>query len=139
MTAQNQIKNIYGFDFPSDFFSFYKFIERINNDKELVGEYNKGLGLLGMYPGKIFDVFNSDFNSRNLDLIKEGRYEADPPEFFTVLQGDTDGLHWGYYFDAPSTQTVELWVASYYARDAFSISANNHTLFEEAREQLESL
>jgi hypothetical protein len=59
----------------------------------------------------------------------------DPPEFFTVLAGDTDGLHWGYYLDDPATG--EGCVASYYASDAFELSADGDSLFEAVRLDLE--
>ncbi len=138
MTAQEKINNIYGFDFPSDFFLFHKFIKRIEGDDKLKGKYDQGLGLLSMYPGPPFAIFDDDFNTEQKDIIETGRFAADPPEFFTVLYGDTDGLHWGYYIDEPSAAQPTFWVASYYAKDAFSIGANNRTLFEESRERLES-
>src|SRR5262249_34546950 len=65
------------------------------------------------------------------------RYHDDPPEFFTVLAGDTDGLHWGYHLDDPAR--AEGCVAHYYARDAFELSTDGDTLFEAVRLHLEYL
>lgn len=62
------------------------------------------------------------------------RFYRDPPEFFTVMTGDTDGLHWGYWFDAPGEQPPV--VASYHHADAFQLSATR-SLFEAVRNELE--
>lgn len=137
MTPQQHIKNIYGFDFPEDFFLFHEFAQRLAIHPDLQGRFNKGLGLLDIYLGSVFSVFNADFDPSKKDLIETGRHYNDPPEFFTVLGGNTDGLHWGYYVDIPLEQPPVFWIASYYSRDAFQISANNRTLFQEARDQLE--
>ena len=36
---------------------------------------------------------------------RDDRFFNDPPEFFTVLRGPADGLHWGYWFDQPGELT----------------------------------
>jgi hypothetical protein len=60
----------------------------------------------------------------------------DPPEFFTVLVGDTDGLHWGYWLDDPDAGP-EGCVAHYWASDSFEFTADGDTLFEAVRTNLE--
>ncbi len=50
--------------------------------------------------------------------------------------GDTDGLHWGYWFDDPN-HSSDYCIASYYSRDAFEISVDGHGLFEAFRLRLE--
>lgn len=65
------------------------------------------------------------------------RFFDDPPEFITVLVGHSDGLHWGYWFDAPGK--LEPVVASFSANDAFEIGTSGVTLFEAMREHLEAL
>lgn len=136
--AKEHIRNIYGFDFPEDFFLFYEFAQRLADHPDLQGTYDKGLGLLNMSLMSPFRVFEPDFDPNEKDIIEDARHQADPPEFFTVLGGHTDGLHWGYYVDMPSENQPVFWVASYYSRDSYSISAGNHTLFQEARDELES-
>ena len=64
------------------------------------------------------------------------RYYDDPPEFFTVFSGDTDGLHWGYWFDDPDN-SPSCCVAEYFSRDAFELTEDGETLFEAFRLQLE--
>mgnify|MGYP000619187495 CR=1 FL=1 len=66
MTPQQHIKNIYGFDFPEDFFLFYEFAQCLAVHPDLQGEYEKGLGLLGMYLGAAFNVF--DPNKKGKDF-----------------------------------------------------------------------
>lgn len=68
---------------------------------------------------------------------EEARFYDDPPEFVTVLSGLMDGLHWGYWFDAPGE--LEPVVVSYFANDAFELSAHGTSLFEAVREHLEAL
>ena len=63
------------------------------------------------------------------------RYYNDPPEFFTVLTGDSDGLHYGYWVDDP--RTGKGTVASYFAEDAFELSPDGDSLFEAVRLDLE--
>ena len=68
-------------------------------------------------------------------LLLHWRYYNDPPEFFTLLLGDMDGLHWGYYLDDSATQSG--CVASYYTNDAFELMPDGDTLFEALRLDLE--
>lgn len=67
---------------------------------------------------------------------EEARFYNDPPEFVTTLGGLMDGLHWGYWFDAPGE--LEPVVVSYYANDAFELSVHGASLFEAVREHLEA-
>ena len=81
----------------------------------------------GVYPGKVrhgfgganvgyrkreltlnpFEVLAGRFDGRvpRNSLLLHWRYYDDPPEFFTVLAGGTDGLHWGYFLDDPPRGT----------------------------------
>lgn len=49
-----------------------------------------------------------------LDARLDMRYRRDAPQFVTFLSGDSDGLHWGFWYDDPEHFPV---VASNYARD----------------------
>lgn len=118
MTAQEHIRNIYGFDFPTSFYEFYEFAQRLNEHPALQRKYEKGLGMIGMYLAEPFDVFKADFDPNKQDMVETVRHYNDPPEFFTILSGDTDGLHWGFYIDQPTGNPYDIWVASYYSRDA---------------------
>ncbi len=132
---RRQLRSLYGFDFPEDFFLFWDLACRCRlleplaflaetTETHLVGPFEVLAGRFG------FDKRRPKF-SQHLHW----RYYLDPPEFFTVMTGGTDGLHWGYYLDDPAAGSGG--VASYYARDAFEMSADGDTLFEAVRLSLE--
>jgi hypothetical protein len=123
----------YGFDFPDDFYRFWDFVSRLAPLDPLAGlAETLDVRLVGP-----FEVLSGRFDGRvpRHSLLLHWRYYGDPPEFFTVLAGGSDGLHWGYFLDDPPHDTS--CVASYYARDAYELSANGDTLFEAVRLHLE--
>ncbi len=77
-----------------------------------------------------------DGRSPRLSPLLHWRYHLDPPEFFTVLLGNVDRLHWGCYLDDPADGRG--CVASYYADDAFELSADGDDLFQAVRLELEA-
>jgi hypothetical protein len=128
----DRLRELYGFDWPDDLFRFWDFARRLQplNPLEALAE---PLGIVLVGP---FEVLAGRFNGRTprYSQVLHWRYYDDPPEFFTVLAGDTDGLHWGYYLDDPGPGRVSRpTVASYYARDAFELSADGDSLFEAVR------
>ncbi len=50
-----------------------------------------------------------------LDPRLDMRYRADAPQLVTFLGGDSDGLHWGLWYDSPAYAPV---IAHNYARDS---------------------
>lgn len=50
-----------------------------------------------------------------LDPRLDMRYRCDAPQFVTFLGGDSDGLHWGFWYDSPAHAPV---IAHNYARDS---------------------
>ena len=122
----------YGFDFPDDFRRFWEFVSRLSPLDPL----NALAEVAGVVLVGPFEVLSGRFDGRvpRYSLLLHWRYHDDPPEFFTVLAGDTDGLHWGYYLDDPGEPGC---VASYYARDAFELSTDGDSLFEALRLHLE--
>lgn len=123
------LKKNYGFSFPESFFEFYNFYKDITKkDSEILWDS------LGISLGSVFEVFNSNVSDK-FNPLYESRYYKDPPEFFTILYGDTDGLHWGYYLDDPNECTLP--VVSYYHNDAFCLSIDGNNIFEAVRLHLE--
>src|SRR5689334_1348797 len=115
-----QLRELYGFDFPEDLFRFWEFANRLK-PLEPLAALAEPLQIQLVGP---FDVLAGRFDhvTPEHSILLHWRYYNDPPEFFTVLAGGTDGLHWGYYLDDPGAQP---WcIASYYARDAFELSAD---------------
>jgi hypothetical protein len=128
---RQQLRDLYGFDFPDDFFRFWEFVNRLSPLEPLRALDELSMRLVGP-----FEVMAGRFDQRTprYSILLHWRYSLDPPEFFTVLAGG-DGLHWGYYLDDPATGSG--CVASYYAHDAFELSVEGEDLFEAVRLWLE--
>src|SRR5262249_33818213 len=112
-----QLRRLYGFDFPEDFFRFREFASRLRPLEPLaVLTEVVPVHLVGA-----FEVLAGRFDGRTpkFHQLLHWRYYRDPPEFFTVLAGGGDGLHWGYYLDDPATKSG--CIASYYAADVFEL------------------
>jgi hypothetical protein len=123
----------YGFDFPDDFYRFWDFVNQIA-PLDPLNALAEALEVVLVGP---FEVLAGRFDGRvpRHSLLLHWRYYDDPPEFFTVLAGGGDGLHWGYFLDDPPRGTH--CIASYFARDAYELSADGDTLFEALRLHLE--
>ncbi|MDX1958318.1 MAG: DUF2228 domain-containing protein [Leptospiraceae bacterium] len=121
---QKNIKDLFGFDFPEDFFQFYDWLQ---NNKQINLQDDLEIALLD-----IFDIFKNDFNENNLfDFIQKFRFYNDPPEFIGLFRGFTDGLHWGYYFDSP--EEISPIVTFYYHSDSYELENAGNTIFESLR------
>jgi hypothetical protein len=127
------LRQLYGFDFPEDSFRFWEFATRLRPLEPLAAlAETTGIHLVGP-----FEVFAGRFDGRSprYSQLLHWRYSMDPPEFFTVLSGGEDGLHWGYYLDDPAAGVG--CVASYYTHDVFELSADGDDLFAAVRLHLE--
>ena len=69
-----------------------------------------------------------------VDIRVHWRYYRDPPEFLTFMLGNTDGLHYGLWFDDGRTCSG---VASYYNNDGGGIDASARSPLEAVRAFLE--
>jgi hypothetical protein len=126
---RGQLRQLYGFDFPENFFRFWEFATRLRPLEPLAAIYEAtGLHLTGP-----FEVLAGRFDGRSprYSQLLHWRYSMDPPEFFTALSGGGDGLHWGYYLDDPEAGVG--CVASYYARDVFELAVDGDDLFAAVR------
>jgi hypothetical protein len=135
MSNQNQaaLERNFGFPFPKDFLRFQDFLLELEKQGIPLGDES-----LGISPANVFQIFD-DPSSADL----ETPFYRDPPEFLTLLLGDTDGLHWGYYVDDPAHPPSA--VASYYHNDVLEFSLSRD-LFqavadhaEDTRVQVEEL
>jgi hypothetical protein len=137
-SRRRQLRQLYGFDFPDDLWRFWDFVRRLQPLDPLHALADT-LQVVLVGP---FDVLAGRFDglTPRYSHLLHWRYHDDPPEFFTVLAGDTDGLHWGYYLDDPAQpRSPAAAVASYYAGDVFELSLDGDNLFEAIRLQLEYL
>lgn len=127
-TPEQRIRAVYGFDFPDDFFRFREFLGRVPEDVLW--------DVCGISAGYPFDLAAGQLPKKYPDQpIWESRHYNDLPEFVTVLHGHTDGLHWGYFFDAPGDLSPV--VASYYSRDSFEHREDGDSLFAAVRLSIE--
>jgi len=113
---RHQLRELYGFDFPDELFAFADW------HASLAGEAARAFqSVLGITLHGPFDVLAGKFDGVTLryPAVLHWRYQYDPPELFTVMVGNTDGLHWGYWFDDPGRLPPA--VASYYARDTVEL------------------
>ena len=122
-----QIERIYGFYVPDSFFAFWDFANRAS--LETLKEYLRIIAL-----GGPFDVIRA-YAPDEHDPIRRARYYRDPPEFLTLMAGEIDGLHWGYYVDEAGEP--DLPVASYWHSDSVGISMAGADLLEATRLELE--
>jgi Uncharacterised conserved protein (DUF2228) len=126
------LEKLYGFPFPSSFFEFQGFIQKL-----LSRSPQRLDGLMNMVLGEVFGVFDAERIGEDFNPVKTDRSYQDPPEFFTIMHGLTDGLHWGYYLDDPK-DLGNICVVSYYNNDAFELQIDGYTIFEAFRTELES-
>jgi hypothetical protein len=127
-TAEQRVRDVYGFAFPDDFFRYREFLRRLPR------------GLLGkacdMHPAMPFRVAaGKPAATYPQNPLWEERYYHDLPEFITLFTGTTDGLHWGYVFDAPGERPPV--VAHYWHSDTFQHGIDGDNVFEATRWQLE--
>src|SRR5436305_862702 len=114
---RSQLRDLYGFDFPDDLFRFWDFANRLRPLEPL-----RALEMFDMHLVGPFEVLAGRFDGRQTrySQLLHWRYYADPPEFFTVLAGRGEGLHWGYFLDEPGEPPP--CVAGYFASDLYEIS-----------------
>jgi hypothetical protein len=127
-TPEQRTRELYGFLFPDDFFRFGEFLGRL--PPGLLGE------ACDMHPAYPFDVaVGLPPRDHPEHLLWEDRYYHDLPEFLTLFTGTTDGLHWGYFFDAAGE--LPPVVAHYWHSDTFQHAIDGDTVFEAVRFQVE--
>lgn len=87
-------------EMPDDFFDFWECCSNINKEKPEEALLKAGLTLVGPYDvmtGKLKKIKER----RVSHYVCHWRYYYDPPEFMTVIAGDKDEFHIGYYRDEP--------------------------------------
>jgi hypothetical protein len=128
LTPAQRLRDLYGIAFPDDFFRFCEFLDRLPRD--LLSE------ACDMRPGHPFAVA-AGRRPREYPThpLWEDRYYHDLPEFVTLFNGTMDGLHWGYFFDAPGERPPV--VVHYWHSDTFEHGLDGDTIFEAVRAQVE--
>ncbi len=119
--ARALLEAAYPFPFPESFFLFYEWTQKAAQ---------QGLDLHELMDLSFADPFTAlhGVPKAGWDPITDARYFNDPPEFFTILYGHTDGLHYGYWVeDGPA---AEYPVVGYWHSDAFELAVYGRSLLE---------
>ncbi len=127
-TPEQRVRDFYGFAFPNDFFHF----------REFMAELPRGVlaDVCDMHPAFPFEVAAGRRAKDHPDHPHwEDRYYHDLPEFVTLFTGTTDGLHYGYFFDAPGEHPPVA--VHYWHSDTFQHGLDGDTLFEATRQHIE--
>lgn len=130
--AREWIQRTYGLLVPDHMFTFWAFWLGLS---PIERQATTGF----VYPAGLFTFFEAGGRERipreGLDHRLAWRYYLNPPEFLTVLTGDTDGLHYGLWYGTP--HELPAFVADYYSRDADAIRCAGRTLLEVLRAKVE--
>jgi hypothetical protein len=109
-----KLLEVFGLIAPRHLISWAALVRSLNSFER------RGLSFIGRRAGGIMMWFEDGGLERTpadgLDPRLDCRFRCDPPEFVTVAWGDTDGLHYGLWYDDPS-QPPSTIVANY-ARDS---------------------
>lgn len=129
MSRRQQIEQTYGFAFPDEVFAFDEFLN----------DCGPALACLELGFEGPLAILAGAWPEGQEPRRGWPRYYYDPPELFTVMTGSVDGLHWGYWIDAPG-ETVpvaaEKGVASFYNSDSYEME-EEPTLFDALRTHVE--
>jgi len=111
------LQKIYGIEFPKDVELLWELACKIEPTNPTAA-FKETLDISLVGP---FDILAGSFDKLKpkLSMYLHYRYFLDPPEFFTVLHGGIDGLHWGFWFDDPNKLPPRM--CSYYRNDAYSL------------------
>ncbi|WP_169745817.1 ADP-ribosylation family protein [Actinocatenispora sera] len=102
----------------------------------------EGLNQLGVAPFGLTEYLAPDglslVGAGGLDERLHGRYRCDPAEFVTVLGGDSDGLHYGLWYDDPAQ--LPAFVVFNWARDSAETWTNGAaTLLVQLRHRIDAV
>lgn len=127
-TPEQRMRDLYGFAFPDSFFAFRDFLAKL--PPNILGDT---CDLWPCFPFAAADgAAPRDYPERPR---WQDRYYHDLPEFVTIFGGTTDGLHWGYFFDAPGER--EPSVAHYWHSDTFEHALDGADIFSAVRYTVE--
>jgi hypothetical protein len=105
------IDDLYGVTFPPSLEQFHRFWTRQTDDR-----FGEALGVSLTGPLDLLDRYSSiDEIEVTPTILVHWRFFSDPPELFTCLHGDADGLHFGLLLDDPGRGFRGA--AGYYSND----------------------
>lgn len=124
---------VYGLRMPKHLAYSIGFYLALNED-----EREEAWGLVGTGPAGIGEWFEERALARpvlpGLDERLEFRFRRDPPEFVSVFSGNSDGGHWGLWYDDPGE--LPRTIAHNWARDSAETYERRPTLLATFRDEL---
>jgi hypothetical protein len=109
-----KLREVYGLIAPRHLIGWAALLRSLNHFER------RGLAFLGRSSGGImlwFEDGGLDRQPRDgLDPRLECRFRRDPPELVTIAWGDSDGLHYGLWYDDPEQPPTTI--VGNYARDS---------------------
>lgn len=133
------ILRTHGLVVPDGLFAYWAFARSLDADARAA------LHEIGVSPGGLLEVFEAlvavDADPARLctlgglDIRLESRYYRDPAELFTFAYGNTDGLHYGLWFDDP--RGPPQGIGSYYAHAGGEIALDRMGPLELVRDEAE--
>ncbi len=113
-SVAKKMLRVYGLRLPHHLAVFDAFCRSLSEVEQ------NGLNIMGMSPSGIMRWFDDDGLSMEtidgLDPRLDQRYHGDPPELVTIINGDTDGLHFGLWYEDPAC--FPSFIVRNYARDS---------------------
>ncbi|WP_203964636.1 ADP-ribosylation family protein [Actinocatenispora thailandica] len=134
--VEERVRRVYGLRVPRHLAVFAALWESADDAERA------GLRQLGIGPFGITEYFAPDGLSLvgvdGLDERLHGRYRCDPAEFVTVCSGDSDGLHYGLWYDDPAQ--LPAFVVFNWARDSAETWTNGAaTLLVQLRHRIDAV
>lgn len=132
-SVHDRMEEIYGLRMPKHLayaMGFWMGLDR--------AERSEAWAYLGNGPGGVGDWFFDGMLDRKvipgLDERLQDRFRCDPPEMVTIFSGNSDGGHWGLWYDDP--KELPRTVVMNYARDDGETSACERTLLASLRDHI---
>ncbi|XP_067407840.1 histone PARylation factor 1 isoform X2 [Emydura macquarii macquarii] len=124
---RQEIESCYRLKMPEDFYQFWKFCEVLKPDKPSEALLSSiGLQLVGPYD--ILTGKHKKAKSADLNFNLHWRFFYDPPEFQTIIAGDSKTqYHMGYFRDVPDE--LPVWVGTNEAKKSCVISQVGDNVF----------
>src|SRR5262245_48877862 len=99
--VEERFRRVYNLRLPRHIAVFAAFWHSLDRAERSAVYDSMGLGMLGITA--LFADDGLSLSARDgLDERLDGRYRRDPPEFVSIVSGDSDGLHYGLWYDDPA-------------------------------------
>lgn len=128
--CRTRFRSVWGLELPDDALSFWA-MWRASTPAELAI-----LEFSGLRFGALFDALADPTPVNALDPRLHDRFYQAPPNYIPCAWGDTDGLHWGLWYERDDAAPF---VAGFYARDGGGGFVVGRSLLDLVRDRAERL